>query len=170
MAWTPTGSSDDGRPTERAGALTVRGRPPRSAPTGASAPASGSGVRDGGGRLAPVRRRQETPYLVLGLALVVVGALGAVLLMSRAGDRVDALALTRDVAMGQPVTAGDLRVEPVLAGSTVLVVRARDAASVVGRVAAVPLRAGRLLAPDDVGGAAWPPADQVLLAVAVAPG
>jgi SAF domain len=117
-----------------------------------------------------MRGRREVPYLVLGIALVVVGALGAVLLMSRAGQQVDALVLTRDVAVGQPLAAGDLRLEPVLAGSSVPVVPAGEAASVVGRVAATPLRAGHLLAPDDVGAAAWPPADQVLLAVAVPPG
>lgn len=121
-------------------------------------------------RLPPARRRQEVPYLVLGVALVVVGALGAVLLTSRGGQRVDALVLARDVAVGQPLAAGDLRVEPVLAGSTVPVVRARDAAAMVGRIAARPLRAGHLLAPDDVGASSWPPPDQVLLAVAASPG
>ena len=118
----------------------------------------------------PSGRRQDVPYLVLGIALVVVGALGAVLLTSRAGDRVEALALVRDVPVGRPVTTGDLRVEPVLAGSSVPIVRSGDAGSVVGRVAAVPLRAGHLLGPDDVGAPAWPPPDRVVLAVAAASG
>jgi hypothetical protein len=122
------------------------------------------------GRLTPVPPRREMPYLVLGVAMVVAGALGAVLLMSWAGQRTDALVLVRDVAVGQPLVAADLRVEPVLAGSSVPVVRAADAASVVGRVAALPLRAGHLLAPHDVGASAWPPPDKVLVAVAAPPG
>jgi hypothetical protein len=110
------------------------------------------------------------PYLVLGVALVVVGALTAVLLVTRSGGRIAVLALVRDVGVGQPVTAADVRVEQVAAGTSVPVVLASASATVVGRPAAVPLRAGRLLAPDDVGPQAWPPAGKLLLAVPVGPG
>jgi hypothetical protein len=126
-------------------------------------------LRDGV-RLATSRRRRDTPHLVLGLLLVVVGALAAVILVSRSNVMVSVLVLARDVPLGQPVTTTDLRVSQVVVDPAVPVVAASDAASVLGRAAALPLRAGRLLAADDVGPAAWPPADQVVVAVAVSPG
>lgn len=133
-------------------------------------PTGETGTGDAGLRLTPTRRRRELPYLVVGVALVVTGALATVNLTSRLGDRVDVLVLARDVPVGQPVSAADLRVEQVMDGSSIPTVREADAASVVGKVAAVPLRAGRLLAADDVGAPAWPTGGQVVVAVALAPG
>jgi len=172
MTWTPTGpTAEDRRPSDagevRPGPVTVRGHVTATGPPSAASPPP---ALDGSGRLSPLSQRREVPYLVLGVALVVAGALGAILLTSRAGQQVQALVLVRDVPIGQPLTAGDLRAEPVLAGSTVPLVLVDDAASMVGRVAAVPLRAGHLLAPDDAGGPSWPPPDRLLLAVAVSPG
>ena len=168
----PSAAGGPGRPARTAGSTTGVGhRSPASASMAASVPPAPGRAADrmsalGGGS----RRRRDLPYLVLGVALVVAGALGAMLLSTRGAQRVDVVALARDVALGQPLAATDLRVEQVLAGSGVPVVEASDVASVVGRPAAVPLTAGHLLAPGDVGVPAWPPSGQVLMAVAVAPG
>lgn len=110
------------------------------------------------------------PYWVSGVVLVIAGALAAVLLVSRSSTRVDVLALARDVPVGQPLTTADLRVTQVTAGTPIPVVPAGQGPSMVGRMAAVPLRAGHLLAVDDVGPAAWPPPGQLLVAVALASG
>jgi hypothetical protein len=159
MAYTPKGSAR----------TSTAGRDGTARPAGPERVDPRPTARDGV-RLATTRRRRDTPYLVLGLALVVVGALAGMLLVSRSNTRVSVLVLARDVPLGQPVTAADLRVGQVVLDPAVPVVAASDAASVLGRTAAARLRAGRLLAADDVGPAAWPPADQVVVAVAVGPG
>ena len=135
-------------------------------------PVAGSGRTDGppAVRWSPARRRRDVPHLVTGVALVVAGALGSVVLTSHQGRVTQALILTRDVAAGQVLSAADLRAEPVLAGTRVRFVSRSDAATVLGRAAALPLSAGHLIGPDDVGGAHWPPSGQVLMATAASPG
>ena len=176
MTWTPAGSPGSG--TSRAGASGAGYQPRGPEPGPARAHAARGlppGTRTappstGGMRLPAAGRRREIPYVVLGVTLVVTGALGAVLMTSWGGRHVDALVLTRDVPVGHVLTVGDLRTEPVLAGATIPLVRAANAAVVVGRVTALPLRAGRLLAPDDVGSPSGPPPDHVLVAVAASSG
>jgi hypothetical protein len=166
MAYTPRGTASGG-PVAGRGPGLVRGPRPSAAERADRVPALTAG---GPPRVSVMRRRRELPYWVSGVVLVVAGALAAVLLVSRSSARVEVLALARDVPVGQPLSAADLRTEQILAGTGVPVVAAGQAEAMVGRVAAVPLRAGRLLAADDVGPAAWPPAGQLLVAVAVGPG
>ncbi|MEV7523748.1 SAF domain-containing protein [Streptomyces sp. NPDC091371] len=83
-----------------------------------------------------------------------------------AGQRGQVLVLARDVPAGQVLGLGDLRVVAVAADAGVVPFAERD--SVLGRKAKVPLVAGSLLAPGQVGtDASFPPKglSQVALAV-----
>lgn len=121
-------------------------------------------------RLAAPRRRRDLPYVVLGLLLVIIGALAVTTIVLRTSGRTPVLVLARDVPAGQILTAADVRTDLVAIGSGIAVVPATNSGAVVDRAATVPLRAGRLLAPDDVGAQAWPPAGQAVLAFALKPG
>ncbi len=59
----------------------------------------------GGDRL-PVAPRERKPALAaLAVLLILVGALGATVLVLRAGDKVEAIEITQRVAAGQPIPA-----------------------------------------------------------------
>jgi hypothetical protein len=75
------------------------------------------------------------------------GAVGA-LLVERAGERREVLALGRTVPMGQRIAAGDLRVVRVSADPGLRAIAGSTASQVIGRVAATTLLAGTLLAPE----------------------
>ena len=96
---------------------------------------------------APVlpRLRRRPAVAAAGLVLVLLGGLGTATLVGRAGDRVEVLAVARDVPAGQPVQAGDLAVARVPVDPALRPVRAGRRDGAVGMRAAVPLRAGSLL-------------------------
>jgi hypothetical protein len=101
-----------------------------------------------------------------GVGAVVVSAVGFTLVTQAVGERDRVLVVARDVPAGQVLKAGDLRAVEVAADTCVVPVK--DRGSVLGRRARVPLLAGSLLAPGQVGAsAAFPPQgfSQVALAV-----
>jgi hypothetical protein len=96
------------------------------------------------------------PYLLAGVLLVAVCAVGFLLTSVRVGGRVPVLALARDVPAGHVLSTGDLAVRNVAADDVGLVgVADRD--RVVGRTVTVPRPAGSLLFGSDLGPAAYPP-------------
>lgn len=91
---------------------------------------------------SPVQSRRRRPELLLGIALVVLGALGGVVLQQRGDDSVLVVAFARDVRSGDNITAADLRamrMERFAAGSFIA---AADAAVLVGQVARIDAAAG----------------------------
>jgi hypothetical protein len=80
------------------------------------------------------------------------------------------LATARPIAAGQTITDADMTVVRVsnASGLALLAASARD--QVVGRTATAPIPAGTLVTSAQVGPAAWPPAGQAVIAVAVKPG
>ncbi|MEU8001625.1 SAF domain-containing protein [Catellatospora sp. NPDC049111] len=112
-------------------------------------------------------RRLPVAHLLGGLLLIAVCVLLSLQVYGRIDDRTPALAAARDVAAGQQLTAADLRQVMVGADDGLPLVRAADLDQVVGRAAAVPLRAGQLLAPSQLGPSDWPPSGQALIAVGV---
>jgi hypothetical protein len=64
------------------------------------------------GRVAEPRHRNPA-WLLAGVLLVVLCALGGVLLFSSADDRTDVLVAAGDLEAGEPISRGDLRVERV---------------------------------------------------------
>jgi hypothetical protein len=115
----------------------------------------------------PVGRRNRW-RLVAGALVVVAAAAGFAWYGTAAADLSPVLVVTRPVALGAPVTAGDIGVAEVRLGPGVQAMPGSQAGAVVGRPAAVPLWPGMLLAPEHVGPAAVPAAGEVLVAVAVA--
>ena len=80
------------------------------------------------------------------------------------------LATARSLAAGQVITEADLRVVRVAGTSGLALLPAARRGDVVGRAAAVPIAAGSLLTPAQLGPAAWPPAGEAVIAVPVKPG
>ncbi|MFG2463302.1 SAF domain-containing protein [Streptomyces sp. NPDC048523] len=82
---------------------------------------------------------------VLLALITLLGVLGGAVVVARAGDRTDVLAVARDVPVGQRVTARDVRVVSFADDPGLSPIPAADRASVVGRRAAVDLHPGDLL-------------------------
>ncbi|MCU4185155.1 SAF domain-containing protein [Acidiferrimicrobium sp. IK] len=91
------------------------------------------------------------PLVVVGVLLVVGCALGFADASLSLASHQDVLAVAQPVAVGQVLTAGDLRSVRVSTGAGLAVVPAGEEAGVVGRPVAVPLVAGALLVPGDIG-------------------
>lgn len=121
-------------------------------------------------RLAAVGRRRKLPHLLLGVLLVVACGAVSYLGSARASGRVPVLAVARDVAAGQVLTAADVRVVRVAAGTDVATIPAGDAQAVVGAIVAMPRPAGALLSPADVGAPGFPPEGKAVAAVALKAG
>ncbi|MFG2722955.1 hypothetical protein ACGFW5_32340 [Streptomyces sp. NPDC048416] len=72
------------------------------------------------GERLPVPPRERKPALAaLAVLLILIGALGATVLVLRAGDRVEVYELKSDVAAGRAVTKGDLTTVMVAADNGV---------------------------------------------------
>jgi hypothetical protein len=97
---------------------------------------------------------------------------GFAALLGQAGRKAPVLAVARSLPAGHVLVAGDLRkVELGVDDAAGHVVPAADAGSVVGQVAAVPLAAGSLLAPGQVGESSqYPPAVRAQVSFAVEAG
>ncbi|MEV6523195.1 SAF domain-containing protein [Longispora sp. NPDC051575] len=116
------------------------------------------------------RRRVSVPRILLGSGLVLVCVLASVLAVAALDARVQVLAAARALAVGQTVTDADVKVVRLAAGSEVATVPVAERASIIGRTVAMPVAAGALLAPGQLGAAAWPPVGQSLVALPVKPG
>lgn len=131
------------------------------APTGAGSPP--------GLRVGAAKHRRALPRVGVGIVVVVGCALGFAATSLHVAGRSGVLELRQAVPAGGVFSSVDLAVVQVSApGTAVLPVTAEE--SVVGRAAAVPLVAGSLLAPADLGPARVLPAGQAEVALALKPG
>ncbi len=138
---------------------------PRSGPSPEPAESGLLGVV--GGRL---RRR---PALVwVGVAVVIASSVGFTAVLAHVGRRVPVLAVARSLPAGAVIRAEDLReVRLGVDGPAEYVVRAADEDAVVGKTAVVPLVAGALLTPQEVGNrAGYPPTGKAQVSFAVESG
>jgi hypothetical protein len=111
-------------------------------------------------------RRRRLGWVWAGTGAVLVSAVGFTLAAQMVGGREQVLVLARDVPVGQALKPGDLRVASVRADAGVVPVVERH--RLLGHVARVPLVAGSLLSPGQVGvSASYPPKGFSQLAVAV---
>jgi hypothetical protein len=94
---------------------------------------------------------RSVPLALVGVALVVVGALVFLALYASLDTRQSVLVATRDVAPGQVLAAEDLEVARVSASEGAASVPASRRAEVIGQPAAVGLVRGAILAPAQVG-------------------
>lgn len=127
------------RPTVPGAPPARRRRPGRTRPGAAVAP------RVTTGRVAEASHRNPA-WLLGGLLLVLVSALGGMLLFSAGDDRTEALVAAGDLAAGHVVERGDLRVRRV-AVDGVDVVTPAEVDRLVGQHTIGPLPAGALLHP-----------------------
>lgn len=127
-----------------------------------------SGGPDGGqGPLPPLPRQRRRRMLVLGLLLVVAGALTAGYLFTGLRDRTPVLMVSRDVPIGTQLTAADLATTQVATDTGVAVIPSRQLHQVIGRFASVDLRKGTLLAPSQLTSAVSPRAGQQVVPVSL---
>ena len=115
---------------------------------GRAAPGARSRQRDGSFQIvAPSRSRPPGLLVAAVMVILFFGAVGA-LLVERAGERREVLALARTVPMGQALGESDLRVARVSADPALRAVAGSAVGQVVGKVAATTLLAGSLLTPE----------------------
>jgi hypothetical protein len=108
--------------------------------------------------------------VLVGAALMVAFALLFGVAAFRADPATPVLAVARPVPAGQVIVDADLRVVRVAPEAGVDLFGEAERATVVGRTARVPLVEGSLLAPGQLGAAAWPPAGESVVAVPVPAG
>lgn len=116
---------------------------------------------------SPAPRRRKRSTLVLGVLVTLVGVLGTSMLVRSAGDRVDVLAVARDVPAGQQIRAEDLTTAALPEDPALQPVKASEKDSVIGRRATAPLHRGELLASSQIHGGKTLPDGQELVAVEV---
>lgn len=117
-----------------------------------------------------IRRRVSVPRVLLGAVLVLGFALAGAVVANRVDTRVPVLAAAHNIAAGQTISDVDVTVVRVAAESGVATLPDTQRATVLGRTAAMPVAAGTLLQPAQLGDVAWPPAGQAVIAVGVKPG
>lgn len=124
-----------------------------------------------GGGPVGARRRWRPGLVALGVAGAIACAGGVAWTVGSAGKREPVLSVVRPVAAGEVIEARDVGVVRLGVDDATQIVPARERAAVVGRRAVVPLLAGQLLAPGQVGDAAeFPPQGRALVVVGVEAG
>ncbi|MEU0465367.1 SAF domain-containing protein [Amycolatopsis sp. NPDC006131] len=121
-------------------------------------------------RLSGGGRRRSVPYLLLGVLLVLVCAAGGVFAGMQLGNRESVLALARPVAVGQVLTAQDLKQVSMATDSGMDVMPASAASTVVGQPVAFSLPAGSLVTRSVLGAPQIPAQGKAIAAVGLKPG
>jgi hypothetical protein len=96
-------------------------------------------------------RRRQLPLVVVGVLLVLGGALAFADASVHLGSRQEVLVVTQPLAAGQVLTSGDLGTAKVSTGSGLQAIPLTQESTVLGRSVAVPLVAGALLTTSEVG-------------------
>lgn len=114
-------------------------------------------------------RRRQLPWAAVGVVLIVGCALTFAAVSLRTSPARLVLVAARALPAGHVLSAADLQTAP-LDGQAVLSLPAAAQATVLGRPLAVPLLAGSLLTPTEVGRAAGVSAGQAVVALALKAG
>lgn len=160
---TLTGHDENGTGPDESRAPAPAGRPlRRRAPAGPAA-------RFDPGRIAEPRHRNPT-WLVAGILLVLLSALGGVLLFSSNDDRSEVLVAAQDLEPGQPIEQTDLRIERVAVDGGIATVGPSDAADLVGQIPVGRVPAGAVLAPGMFADEVALGPDEMVVGAALDPG
>jgi len=111
-------------------------------------------ARPVGARGRPAGRRRQVPLVVIGVLLVIGGALAFADASLHLGSREEVLVVAQPLAAGQVLTSSDLQAVRVSTGNGLEAIPVAGEAGVVGRPVAVPLVAGALLTRSEVGATA----------------
>jgi len=126
--------------------------------------------RDRPPRIAATRRRSRS-RIAAGAVLVVACVFGFLAAASAVtGRHAEVLVLARPVPAGAALSAADLTVTDLPQASGVATIPASEEAQLTGRTVAVPLTAGTLLTPADLGPPAFPPSGRAIVALPLNPG
>jgi len=128
--------------------------PSMTAPTRTNGSQAPSGARPAAARARPAARRRQLPLVVVGVLLVIGGALAFADASLHLGSREEVLVVSEPLAAGQVITSSDLETVRVSTGTDLQVIPVGDEASVVGSPVAVPLVAGALLTRAELGSTA----------------
>lgn len=120
-------------------------------------------------QMRPLPGRRSPMMLVVGIVLTALGALVAWQVYGVASQRVPVLVMARDVPVGQQLQAQDLRTVALGLETTVGSIDTSRKSTVIGKRAAVPLRAGTLLSPKQVTETLVPAPGEVVVPVALKP-
>lgn len=118
----------------------------------------------------PVKRRRRPRMLALGIALLVVGALGAWWITDRLSTTSQVVVAAADVPEGQVITADDLTTSDVNVPSGSAVIAGSELDSLVGQRATTSLQEGALLAPSQISSASVPAEGTAIVGIRVTPG
>lgn len=133
--------------------------------TGPPAPAA----RFEPGRVADTRHRNPT-WIIAGVLLVLLSALGGVLLFTSTDDRAEVLVAAVDIDPGRAVVAGDLQIARVAADDRVRSIPAAEAAELVGQQTNGRIPAGTVLSPEMFDTAVALGPDEMVIGAALDPG
>ena len=117
--------------------------------------------------IATTKTRRRPGVLAAGVALVVVGALGAAYLTQAVANTVQVVAVAQDVQPGEVIERTDLTVADVSPDPALTPVSASRLTELIGQRAAVALTAGSLLTDAAVTEQVLPAAGQSLVGVAL---
>ena len=121
------------------------------------------------GRVATARQR-NLGWLLGGVLLVLLCALGGVLLVTAADDRSNVVVAAVDMERGEPIERSDMRVVRMRVDSGVATVSPSDAAELVGKAPLGPVPQGALLASEMFSSTSPLGADEVVVGAALDPG
>jgi SAF domain len=121
------------------------------------------------GQLRALPRRRRPAMIALAVALIGAGILASAALYKRADQQVPVVMVTAAVPAGSVLTSADLGTTTIAAGPGLQYVPARQLSQVTGLVAAVTLRPGTLLAPDELTSSLAPAKGQVLVSLPLKP-
>lgn len=121
------------------------------------------------GQVRQLPSRRSPMMLVASVALTALGALVAWQVYGVASQRVPVLVMARDVPIGQRIQAQDLRTVALGVDAAVQSVDATGKSTLIGKRAAVDLKAGSLLAPAHVTETLVPGPGEVVVPVALKP-
>jgi hypothetical protein len=117
----------------------------------------------------PPKLRRRPSLIVASVLLVVVGALASAWAYTSLGNAQEVVAVRVDVARGQVITADSLQVVRVGVDPALTTVPASDLGALVGKRAAIDLKAGQLLVPGAVATDVYPRAGKSAVGLSLSP-
>jgi Flp pilus assembly protein CpaB len=141
--------------------MTVTTERPRIGTNGSGRPSASRVVRT---------RQRNVPLGVIGVLIVLGSALGGLLWSRTTVSRTDVLVAAHDIPAGRQLSDSDVRVVRLSADGSVASIPATQRATVIGQMVSVPIPAGALLAPSEIGRDTGLADNEAVVGVVLAPG